>query len=179
MTALGQHRLFMIRDGDADLDAMLDTAGYRIIDPVSLYSVPVDTLTSMPIPPVSAFQIWPPLAIMADLWAAGDIGPDRLAVMHRTPDPKIGLLARHADQPSGVAFVAIHADIAMIHAIEVAPEHRRQGVGVNILRAAAHWAQDQGASHLTLAVTRANVAGNALYTSLGMQVVGQYHYRIK
>ena len=179
MQALGQHRLFMIRDTDMGLDAMLDSAGYRIIDPVLLYSSPVQPLTSTPVPPVSAFEIWPPLAIMADLWALGGIGPNRIAVMHRTKDPKTAILARHADQPVGVAFVAIHDGIAMIHAIEVSPKHRRQGVGVNILRAAAHWAQDQGASHLTLAVTRANVAGNALYSSIGMQVVGQYHYRIK
>jgi hypothetical protein len=45
------------------------------------------------------------------------------------------------------------------------------------MREAAFWAQDQGASHLALAVTQGNTGGNALYSSLGMQVVGQYHYR--
>ena len=67
----------------------------------------------------------------------------------------------------------------MIHAIEVAPEHRRHGVGRNMLIKAAHWAQDQGATHLSLAVTRANTGANALYSFLGMTVVGNYHYRIK
>jgi len=179
MVALDQTPLFMIRDGEDALDTMLAAAGYAIIDPVVLYSAPLALLTSTPVPPVSSFCIWPPLAIMADLWAAGGIGPARLAVMDRAEGVKTTLLARWSDQPAGVAFVAIHRNVAMIHAIEVAPGHRRKGVGANIVRAAAHWAQDRGATHLTLAVTRANAAGNALYSSLGMQVVGQYHYRIK
>lgn len=178
MTALGQPHLFMIRPGDTALDAMLDARGYRVKDPVALYLAPIANLTKTPVPRVSAFTIFPPLAIMADLWAAAGIGPARLAVMDRGQAPKTGILARNADQPAGAAFVAICENIAMIHAIEVAKPHRNQGVGANILRAAAHWAQDQGATHLTLAVTRANKRANSLYTSLGMTVVGHYHYRI-
>ena len=179
MIALNQPCLFMIAEGENALDSELQARGFAIIDPVVLYSVAVSDLTSAPIPPVSAFTIWQPLAIMADIWAAGGIGAARLAVMDRAKDPKTGVLARHADQPAGAAFVAIHENTAMIHAIEVAPAHRRKGVGANILRTAAHWAQDRGAANLGLAVTHANAGANALYASLGMAVVGQYHYRIK
>jgi len=179
MAALGQPRLFMIGAGHGALDSELQARGYAIIDPVVLYSGPLNILTDTPVPPVSGFTIWPPLAIMADIWAAGGIGAARLAVMHRVKGPKTGVLARHADQPAGAAFAALHEDIAMIHAIEVAPAHRRRGVGANILRAAAHWAQDRGAARLGLAVTRENAGANALYASLGMTVVGHYHYRIK
>lgn len=179
MLQLDQPRLFMICQGDAILDESLARKGYAIIDPVVLYSAPVAILTKAPVPPVSAFCIWPPLAIMADIWAAGGIGPARLAVMRRAPAAKTAILARHADRPAGAAFVALHGKIAMIHAIEVAPAHRRKGVGSNILRAAAHWAQDQGATELGLAVTRANGGANELYASHGMSVVGHYHYRIK
>lgn len=179
MTALDQPCLFMIAEGDGALDSELQTRGYAVIDPVVLYSTPAGMLTQTSVPPVTAFAIWPPLAIMADLWAAGGIGPARLAVMHRVGGAKTAILARHSDRPAGAAFVAIFGTAAMIHAIEVAPAHRRKGVGANILRAAAHWAQDQGATQLGLAVTRANAGANALYASLGMTVVGQYHYRIK
>ena len=130
-------------------------------------------------PPVSAFALWPPLAIQRDLWAEGGIGPARVDVMDRVKGPKTSILARHADQPAGSAFVAIHENIAMIHAIEVTPAMRRQGVGANILRCAAHWAQDQGADTLALLVTRANTPANALYASQKFEVVGHYHYRIK
>ncbi|MDJ0826286.1 MAG: GNAT family N-acetyltransferase [Rhodobacter sp.] len=179
MAELDQPSLFMIRPGEGVLDALLEASGYRIKDPVALYAIETTQLTDGPLPPVSAFHIWPPLAIMADLWAAGGIGPGRLAVMDRAEAPKTAILARQKDQPAGAAFVACAGDIAMIHAIEVTPPLRRHGVGANILRAAAHWAQDRGARFLTLAVTRENGPANALYASLGMQVVGQYHYRIK
>ena len=44
-------------------------------------------------------------------------------------------------------------------------------------RAAAFWAQGQGVTWLTLVTTQVNTGANALYTSLGMTLVGQYHYR--
>lgn len=179
MAALGQPDLFMIRAGEDRLDAALAARGYRIKDPVAFHAVAVAALTDRPVPRVSAFTIYPPLAIIEDLWARGGIGPGRLQVMERVKGPKTALLARHNDRPAGAAFVAIHRDSAMIHAIEVAPALRRQGVGINILRAAAHWAQDHGARFLTLVVTRSNLGANRLYASLGMKVVGHYHYRIK
>jgi ribosomal protein S18 acetylase RimI-like enzyme len=67
----------------------------------------------------------------------------------------------------------------MLHALEVTPALRRQGSAHNILRAAALWAQQNGADTLTLVVTVANENARRLYASLGMQPVGQYHYRQK
>lgn len=177
MRSLHQPDIFMIRDGDDSLDAALADRDYEIVDPVALHLIPAKNLTDKPVPPVSAFQLWPPLAIMADIWAGGGIGPARLQVMDRAKSPKTTILARANDQPAGTAFTALHENIAMIHAIEVVPAQRNQGVGCNIMRCAGHWAQDQGADWMALAVTKANRAGNALYASLGMQVVGQYHYR--
>ena len=66
-----------------------------------------------------------------------------------------------------------------VHAIAVRPALRRKGAGRQILAAAAQWAAEQGADRLALAVTQANSGAIALYTSLGMQPVGEYHYRIK
>ena len=169
MERMGQPSLFMIRDGDAELDAALDAAGYGIVDPTLLYAIPVPALANRPVPPASAFRIWPPLAIMRSLWAAGGIGPDRVAVMDRAAEPRT----------AGCAFVACRGDCAMIHAIEVAPPFRRKGAASNLLRSAAFWAQDRGAACLALAVTRANEAARSLYASLGLSVVGQYHYRAR
>lgn len=179
MQKLGQSSLFMIRPGDEALDMALAARGYRINDPVVLYCAPIPALTDKPVELVTAFTTYPPLAITNDLWRDAGVGAARQAVMHRAIGPKTTILARNKDQPAGAAFVAIHDNIAMIHAIEVIKTHRRQGVGANILRAAAHWAQDNGATQLSLAVTRANDGANALYTSKGMTVVGNYHYRIK
>lgn len=179
MERMGQPPLFMIRDGDAELDAALDAAGYGIVDPTLLYAIPVAALANRPVPPASAFRIWPPLAIMRSLWAAGGIDPDRVAVMDRAAEPRTALLARMEDRAAGCAFAACRGDCAMIHAIEVARPFRRKGAASNLLRSAAFWAQDRGAACLALAVTCANGAARSLYASLGFAVVGQYHYRAR
>ncbi|NCV12823.1 MAG: GNAT family N-acetyltransferase, partial [Rhodobacteraceae bacterium] len=48
-----------------------------------------------------------------------------------------------------------------------------------LMKQAAFWAAEQGASRLNVACTKANMAANALYRSIGMKVVGEYHYRMK
>ena len=179
MRALGQTPLFLLRAGEQALDAALAARGYRVVDPVVIYASPCAAIATPPPAALVAFAHWPPLAIAAELWAAAGIGPARLAVMDRVPGPKAAILGRVADRASGVAFVAIHRQTAMLHALEVAPALRRQGCASNILRAAAGWAQDHGAVTFSLVVTQANTGARALYASLGMADVGQYHYRQK
>ncbi len=175
MRQMSQKPLFLIRDGDAALDTTLAARGYAIIDPVVAYSAPVTRFDAPA--QMTTFPHWPPLSIAENLWADCGLGPARIAIMHRALGPKTVILSRSADHPAGVAFVACHGPIAMLHALEVIPSLRRQGSAQNILRAAAHWAGDQGASALALVVTQANVAARRLYEGLGMQVAGQYHYR--
>lgn len=177
LLALGQQLLFVIWSWDQRLDDALAIKGYARIDPVLGYAAPV---TAFEAPArMSAFPHWPPMQIARDIWAEAEIGPGRLAVMQRATGLKTAVLGRTADHPSGVAFVAIHGKTALIHALEVRPPLRRQGAARNILNAAAQWAANHGAVRLALAVTEANHPARALYTSLGMQPVGHYHYRIK
>lgn len=177
LNAGDQPPIFMIRNGQDELDTMLAQRGYPVVDPVNLYAAPVESVTTQPVPPVTAIPVWEPLAIMRDIWAAGSIGPGRIAVMERVAGPKTAIIARWNDHPGGCAFVAIHEGIAMVHALEILPEQRQQGLGKWMMRRAAFWASEHGAPHLSVVVTQANRAGNALYTSLGMTLVGQYHYR--
>ena len=179
MRALGQPLLFQMRGADADLDAMLAQRGYDVVDPVNIYLAPVDTVATEPPPPVTAFTIWEPLALQLDIWADAGIGPGRIAVMHRASGPKTSLLGRLNDHPAATGFVAIHAGVAMVHALEVLAHQRRQKMGVYAMRAAAFWAREHGARHLSVICTRANEGANGLYASLGMSVVEQYHYRRK
>ncbi len=176
MRALGQRPLFRLGPEDAALDAALEERGYRKLDPTVIMVAPVAMLAEKP-PHVSLFDIWPPLAIMRDIWAEGGITAPRLAVMERASEPKSGLIARIDDRAAGVGFVALHGPIAMLHAVEVAPGARRKGVGGIMLRGAAYWAQSQGADWLSLAVTEANAAARALYEGAGMEIVTRYHYR--
>ena len=176
MQALGQAPLYMIREGNDALDALLGTQGYDRLDPTVLYLAPAENLART-YPITTIIPAWPPLAIQGEIWAAGGVDANRLRVMERAADPKVSILGRIADTPSATAFVAAHEGIAMLHALEVRPANRRQGMGEILLRAAAQWALEQGAQWLALAVTRANRAANALYAKLGMSPLAGYHYR--
>lgn len=170
--------LAMLRPDQQALDAELAALGYDVVDPTLIYAAPVAGLAQKP-PHVSLFDIWPPLAIMREIWAEGGIGPARLAVMDRAPHPKTAFIARLSDRAVGCGFCAIHDRIAMLHAVEIAPAHRRQGAARTMLHGAAHWAQAQGAAWVALAVTEANAPARALYEGAGMQAVTRYHYRRK
>ncbi len=178
MRAVGQRPCFMIRDGDAALDALLAQAGYAVIDPVAMYAASLADL-AMDIPePTASFHIWEPLAIQREIWAQGGIGPARVAVMDRARGAKTALMGRKDGRAAAAGFAAIHAGMAMVHALEVLPGHRRQGTGRALMLEAARWAAPLGAQHLAIVCTEANTAATALYASMGMRRVGRYHYRL-
>jgi ribosomal protein S18 acetylase RimI-like enzyme len=179
MRALGQSPLFMIRPGEAALDALLAARGYAAVDPVDGFAARVGDLDLATPPRLSAIPAWPPLAIQREIWAEAGIGPARIAVMERAPAPKTALLARMDDRAAGTAFVGIHDRTAMVHALEIHPRFRRRGLGRHVMEGALHWARQAGATDVALVVTQANAAGQALYASLGLARVGQYHYRMK
>ena len=178
MQALGQSPLFMIRQGEEALDAMLADAGYKVVDPVNLYTLPIAQLTDVPLPRVTAFEIWEPLAIMREIWAAGGIGSARLNVMERAAT-KTGIFGRWNERPAGVGFAALHREVCMVHAVEVLTHQRRNGVAQWIMRGAAFWGLGKGAKHIAVLCVEENVAANALYLGLGFSKAGGYHYRQK
>jgi len=174
--ALDQPPLFMVLGHQTALDARLAARGLHLRDTTHAMTVPCAALAAVP-PPVTCFATWPPLAIQAEIWAAGGIGPARLAVMDRAAGPKMSFFGRISDKPAGTAFAAIHERTAMLHALEIAPAHRRKGLGETMMRAAADWAQAEGAETFAVLVTGENQPAQGLYASLGFQAVGQYHYR--
>ncbi|MEM9146770.1 MAG: GNAT family N-acetyltransferase [Pseudomonadota bacterium] len=178
--ALGQWDqppLFRIGPEDAALDAVLAEEGHARIDPVVLYAAPVEALTDAADETARVIRISTPVAMVEEIWAAGGIGPGRLAVMARVTGASITLLARQEDRPVGVAFCACDGELAMLHAVEVLAERRRMGGGLMLLRGAANWSAESGARILALAVTEANGAARALYERAGMVAAGAYHYR--
>lgn len=176
MRQMHQDPLFLIRAGDEALDTTLASRNYQIIDPVTAYAMPA-IAQAAPLW-MTTFPHWPPLALAQEIWATGHITAPRLAVMHRVQGPKTAILSRNGDRASGVAFVAMHWQTAMLHALEVNPTHRRQGSAQNILASAAQWTIAMGGTTLSLVVTTANFGARALYEKCGMTVIGHYHYRI-
>lgn len=177
MRAIDQTPLFSLTPDQGDFDAMLAARGYARVDPTRLYQAPVRHLTQQGVPRVTVFEIWEPLAIMEDIWAAGGIGPARLDVMRRVTGPKTGLFGRIDAKPAGAGFVAAQGQTAMLHALEIAPAHRRKGLARWMVIAAAHWAAKQACETLALLVTEANAPANALYQGMGFAAAPGYHYR--
>ncbi|MDM8168791.1 GNAT family N-acetyltransferase [Roseovarius sp.] len=177
MRALGQTPLFMIRKGDDALDSTLDARGYKVVDPVNLWIGPAQPLADAAGPRAKAYAVWEPLAIQVDMWADGGIGPGRIAVMHRVAGPKTSIIGRFEHTPAATAFVGLHAGVGMIHALEVPAALRRKGVAARACRQAALWTVQNGGTFISALCTQANTGANALYASLGLGVVGQYHYR--
>ena len=129
-------------------------------------------------PRTAAIPVTEPMVIMRGMWADAGIGEGRLAVMARVGQPKTYFVSRWNDSPAGVSFLAMHKGIGMVHALEILPIMRREGLGRWLMQRAAFWVKENGGHTLSVICTDANAAANGLYTSLGMTVVGQYHYRI-
>ena len=179
MLALDQARLFMISGKDTALDSALEARGYAVKDPVTMFASPVEFLAQHDPKGVTAIRTKAPLEVMKEIWAAGRIEKGRLAVMDRAKGPKTCLLGRVDDRPAGAAFVAMHGDAAMLHALEILPAHRRKGLGLAMTAAAASWAAEHGAKTMSLVAVTANQAACGLYRQLGLQEIGHYHYRKK
>jgi GNAT superfamily N-acetyltransferase len=142
-----------------------------------MYVGPIAPLTAQRPPRTSTFNIWPPVAIQREIWTAGDIGPARMDVMERAPAPKTALMGRENDRAAAAGFVGVHDGIAMVHALVVLEGHRRKGMARYMMIEAAFWAAAHGARHMSAVCTQANDGANYLYSSLGLSLVGQYHYR--
>jgi len=161
--------LVMLREGEGMLDNHLVSAGYALDDVVVLYEAPLADLAGASV----AAAEWPPSDATVAMWGqSGKVGPARLAVMERCLCPKAVIATEGA-----AAFVAVNGDLAVLHALEVASSHRRHGLARAVLKGAANWAADRGASRLGLVVSEDNSAACALYEAIGMRQCGRYHYR--
>ena len=174
--AWNQPPLVRALDDEARLHELLERRGWRRFKPTAILVVPVAALAGTPVPRMAAFDAWPPLAVQRDLWRAGGITAARQDVMARAAQPKTALLARINDRVAGAAFVAVHAGVAVLHAVEVEPALRRHGAGEALVRKAAIWARAEGAAALALAVSRANTGAVALYDKLGFTEAAGYAY---
>ena len=173
-----QDKLFMIKAGENSLDEALKERGYCIVDPTNIWSIPAEALSMQQIPPVTAFSIFPPLAIQREIWAANGIDASRIEIMDRVKTPKTTIFGRINAKPAASAFVAVSNKIAMVHALIVDHKFQRQGMGKHVMQKVGVWAHQQGAESVVVLCTKQNQSANNFYKILGMKVIGEYHYRL-
>lgn len=172
-----QPPLFQLAPADAALDARLAARGFARIDASRFLAASAGAVATRGGARRMVLRVRSRLAALDEMWETGGIGPARRAVMARTPPPCDVLMLREDDRVAAAAFVAVAGNIAMVHAVHVAPAMRRRGLGAATTAAAAAWALEAGATTLALAVTEANTAARGLYARLGFVDCGGYHYR--
>ena len=173
-----QDKLFMIKSGENSFDEALKSLGYFVVDPTNIWSISAEALSAQQIPLVTAFSIFPPLAIQKELWMANGIDASKIAIMDRVQTPKTTIFGRINAKPAASAFVAVVNKIAMVHALIVDQKYQRQGMGKFVMQKVGAWAHQQGAESVVALCTKQNQSANNFYKILGMQVIGEYHYRL-
>lgn len=174
MMSLGQTPLFMIRGADTGLDAELRGLKYAIVDPVVILIAETQELlrhSPKQMPPMQTLDI--PDVNAQKIWAEAGITQGRLNVMARVTSPKTIISAGEM----GVAFAAAFNGIAMVHAVEVAPAHRRKGVANAVMYKSFQWAKEQNCKWVAVLTVHANIPARTLYENLGMVEAAAYHYR--
>lgn len=170
-----QPALFAVEDSDSALADALSALGYVSTKPTLILDIATDQL-NQPIPPITALEIWPPMAIVRDIWSEQEIGPARQAVMDRVTSRKTAILGRVEDRAAGAGFVAVHDGIGTLHALAVLPQWRRKGLARLMVRRAGQFSAQHGADRLALAVTEGNVGARAAYDEMGFGQIGRYSY---
>ncbi len=178
MRAMGQKPLFIVRGEQAQLDDVLAGKGYRVKDPVEVLMARCADLAEYSQPDLKVIFAPDPMPIQAEIWEAGGILVPRLEVMRRAAGPKTCLLGRHENHPVAAGFLACHNKIALVHAVEVLPRARRQGVAEAMMRGAAWWALQHGAEWFGCLTVSENLPAQRLYRKMGMETATQYHYRV-
>lgn len=173
--AWGEAPLIRVLDGQEALAGAARALGMIARQPTAILSAPLSALAAE-VPRMTAFALWPPLAIQRAIWLADGINAARQAAMARVEGPRVAILGRASDRAAGAAFCAVCGPVAGLHAVMVDPAMRGARLGEHMLRCAANWAQGQGARLMALAVTRANVPAQRLYARLGFREAAGYAY---
>ncbi|MFL6098386.1 MAG: GNAT family N-acetyltransferase [Actinomycetales bacterium] len=196
-------------DGQDPLDVELDARGYALDTPTlvmvrpllgypSRAALPSESRSAGPERPSrAAFEGYPNgeglEVVVADepdegflalyRYRGQDLPPVAARVMVSAPAQAFVTVRRPGAGPAArtiaVGRVASSRGWSGISAVEVAADHRRQGLGRVVMAALHDWAADRGDQATYLQVARSNVPGRALYDALGYTAHSGYHYRIR
>jgi len=93
--------------------------------------------------------------------------------------PAAWLLLREAGEDLAVVFTVADGACCGLYDLAVRPGFRRRGLGLRMLRAAAHWAVGQGAGFLYAQAAESNAASIGLQRALGLEEAYRYRYWVK
>lgn len=174
--AWDEPRRIRVFDGDDRLARAARARAMVVDKPTVILAAPLAALAAVAAPALAGFTVWPPLAVQRAIWTAHGVDGPRQAAMARMSGPRAAVLGRIGDRPGGAGFCAVSGPVAGLHALVVRPDLRGGRLGEWMLRAAARWAQRQGAEQMILAVQRGNAAALRLYDRTGFREIDGYVY---
>ncbi|MFE2595273.1 GNAT family N-acetyltransferase [Streptomyces sp. NPDC059396] len=102
--------------------------------------------------------------------------PHVLHVLGSGPSVWFASVAGAGEVPAAIGRCVVDGRWAGFMAVEVGPEHRRQGLATAVMTALARRALEEGASAAWLQVETDNEAARALYEGMGFAVHHRYHH---
>jgi N-acetylglutamate synthase len=163
-----------------ETDALLATAGYRLIDPSLVQVAPLDGRFALD----PAVHVAP---VPSPAWLAGFAALSPVAPRHRESMTRmlesiaapVGF-ARIEDADGPIAFALGVADGEHVGVFDVlvAPRARRRGLARRLTTSIGGWGKAHGARLAYLQVVASNNAALPLYRDLGFETVYSYAYRV-
>lgn len=168
-----------------DLDTALDERGWKRHNVVAVLVCDLGLLQRAareapgPTPPTTVdISAAPDQAWLAAFRYGDAILPDAvIPMMTKTAHPLFVSARSQRGDTLGIARGAIRGRWLGITAVEVTPDHRRQGLGRRILAELADEAARSGCRHAWLQVAHDNAGARALYDRLGFVAHHDYVYR--
>ena len=162
----------------ADLDAILETHGYELIDTTLVLHLELG-------------QTFPTPGSVREISLA-----DWLPIFCRLKSSSLEEHQTHREiletilgrcfyasltvsgEPVSCALGVLEGEFFGLFDVVTAPEHRSKGHGTALLSSMLNWAQENGAHHAYLGVVELNSPARRLYDKLGFREVYRYWYRV-
>ena len=161
-------------------DRTLERAGYRLLEPSTVMTAPLDGGGEIGGVAISAA---PTPEWCAGFAAASNVAP----AMRRVHDDMLASIAlpaafatiAEADGPVGYGIAVTEREMTGLFDIVVIETARGRGLGRQLTAALLQWGRSQGASEAYLQVNDENTVALSLYARLGFKEAYRYHYRIR
>lgn len=166
----------------AELDSILEQRGYRNDSGASIQTLSLDHLEASPETGVVLSTV------LTDEWLQAyfrlNAVPDRhyptMRQMLSSVFPLMGCATLyHQGHLAAAGLGVVDQGFVGLFDIVVAPEHRRKGLGRQLVLALLNWGKQHGAAQAYLQVVPTNMPAINLYAALDFREVYQYRYRTK